>query len=187
MWLWLNIPSLGNAAPPGLRAGPDDRRRGLAGQLGRFLAIGVASTVAYALLYLLLRTAMAAQAANAISLLVTAVANTAANRRVTFGIRGRAHAARHQVRGLIAFGIGLGLTSGALIALHTAVGRPGRGGRGDRARRGQPGRDHRPVRALPALGLPRPPGPLARPGRQRAAGCRKPGGRLGPARRQPGR
>lgn len=28
--------------------------------------------------------------------LVTAVANTAANRRITFGIRGRSHAARHQ-------------------------------------------------------------------------------------------
>jgi putative flippase GtrA len=126
MWLWLNIPSLGNAAPPGLRAGPGDRRRRLAGQLGRFLAIGLASTVAYAVLYLLLRTIMVAQAANAISLLATAMANTAANRRLTFGIRGRAHAARHQARGLIAFGIGLGLTSGALIALHTTVGQPGR-------------------------------------------------------------
>lgn len=126
MWLWLNIPSPGNAVPPGLRPGPDDHRHRLAGQLGRFLVIGVASTVAYILLYLLLRTVMAAQAANVISLLATAVANTAANRRVTFGIRGRAHAARHQVRGLIAFGIGLGLTSGALIALHTAVSRPGR-------------------------------------------------------------
>jgi len=64
---------------------------------------------------------VAAQAANAISLLLTAVANTAVNRRVTFGIRGRADAARHQVRGLIAFGIGLALTSGALAALHASV------------------------------------------------------------------
>ena len=81
---------------------------------------------------------MAAQAANALSLLLTAVANTAANRRVTFGVRGRARAARHQVRGLIAFAIGLALTSGALAALHAAVaGRAGaRRARG--ARRGQP-------------------------------------------------
>jgi putative flippase GtrA len=88
--------------------------------------VGVASTVAYVLLYLLLRGSMAAQAANAISLLVTAVANTAVNRRVTFGIRGRMHAARHQARGLIAFGIGLALTSGALAALHASAARPSR-------------------------------------------------------------
>ena len=79
---------------------------------------------AYLLLYLLLRTVVAAQAANAVSLLLTAVANTAVNRRVTFGIQGRAHAARHQVRGLIAFAIGLALTSGALAALHSSAPRP---------------------------------------------------------------
>ena len=63
---------------------------------------------------------MSAQAANVLSLLVTAVANTAANRRLTFGISGRLNAARHQVKGLIAVGIGLALTSGALAALHSA-------------------------------------------------------------------
>ena len=132
----IQVPSLGDPSPPGLRAGGEragggaGRRRGLpgglAGQLARFVAVGVASTVAYVLLYLLLRAVMAAQAANALSLLATAVANTAANRRLTFGIRGRAHAARHQVRGLIAFGIGLALTSGALAALHAISARPSR-------------------------------------------------------------
>ena len=82
--------------------------------------MGIASTIAYVLLYLLLRGVMSAQAANVLSLLVTAVANTAVNRRLTFGISGRRHAARHQVKGLIAFGIGLALTSGALAALHTS-------------------------------------------------------------------
>jgi len=71
-------------------------------------------------LFLLLRTVMSAQAANVASLLVTAVANTAANRRLTFGISGRSNAARHQVKGLIAFGLGLALTSGALAALGHA-------------------------------------------------------------------
>ncbi len=99
---------------------------GGAKQLVRFVLVGVASTVAYVLLYLLLRGVLAAQAANAISLLLTAVANTAVNRRVTFGIRGRRHAARHQVRGLIAFGIGLALTSAALAALHASTAQPGR-------------------------------------------------------------
>jgi putative flippase GtrA len=55
-----------------------------------------------------------------ISLLLTAVANTAANRRLTFGISGRSDAARHQVKGLIAVGIGLALTSGSLAMLGSA-------------------------------------------------------------------
>ena len=91
-------------------------------QIARFTVIGVASTIAYVVLFLLLRGVMSAQAANLVSLGVTAVANTAANRRLTFGISGRSNAARHQVKGLIAFGIGLALTSGALAVLHS--GRP---------------------------------------------------------------
>ena len=101
--------------------------RGLAGQAIRFAAIGVASTVAYLLLFLALRGPLAAQPANLVALLVTAIANTAANRRLTFGIRGRAQAARHQVKGLIAFAIGLGLTSGALAGLHASAPGAGRG------------------------------------------------------------
>ena len=80
----------------------------------------MASTVAYVALFLLLRLAMPAQAANVVSLLLTAVANTAANRRLTFGISGRSNAARHQVKGLIAVGIGLALTSGSLAMLGPA-------------------------------------------------------------------
>jgi putative flippase GtrA len=98
--------------------------RGLPGQLLRFCGIGVASAVAYVILYFVLRGTLSAQEANAASLLITAVANTAANRRVTFGIRGRAHAARHQVQGLLAFGSGLALTSMALAALTAVVPRP---------------------------------------------------------------
>jgi putative flippase GtrA len=115
----------GTIRVPGLRSAQlrpaDGPGRRLGGQLVSFVLIGVASTAAYLLLYLLLRTVVAAQAANAISLLLTAVANTAVNRRVTFGIQGRTDAARHQVRGLIAFAIGLALTSGALAALHASA------------------------------------------------------------------
>jgi putative flippase GtrA len=96
-------------------------------QIASFMAVGIASTIAYVLLYLLLRGFMSAQAANVLSLMVTAVANTAANRRLTFGISGRLNAARHQVKGLITFGIGLALTSGALAALHSDTPHPGRG------------------------------------------------------------
>ncbi|HEV2536911.1 MAG TPA: bifunctional glycosyltransferase family 2/GtrA family protein, partial [Streptosporangiaceae bacterium] len=93
-------------------------------QIARFTVIGVASTVAYLALFVLLRLTMPAQAANVVSLLVTAVANTAANRRLTFGISGRTGSAGHQFKGLIAFGIGLALTSGALAALGPS--HPGR-------------------------------------------------------------
>ncbi|GAA0535335.1 bifunctional glycosyltransferase family 2/GtrA family protein [Paractinoplanes ferrugineus] len=90
---------------------------GLTGQLIRFAAVGVASTLAYLLLYALLRTAVSPQWSNLIALLVTAIANTAVNRRVTFGVRGNDGAWRHQVQGLLVFAIGLGLTSGSLALL----------------------------------------------------------------------
>ena len=93
---------------------------GLFRQLVRFAAIGVLSTAAYLLLFLLAHPALGAQGANLFALLVTAVANTAANRRLTFGIAGRRHAGRHQLQGLAVFGLGLTLTSGSLAALHAA-------------------------------------------------------------------
>ncbi|MGW4059680.1 glycosyltransferase [Amycolatopsis sp. NPDC004747] len=87
-------------------------------QLVRFAAIGAGSTLAYLVLFLLLRTVVGAQPANFAALLVTAVGNTALNRRLTFGIRGRAGAGRHQFEGLIVFGLGLALTSGSLALLN---------------------------------------------------------------------
>jgi putative flippase GtrA len=111
----------------GSRAGlARSRHADLPLQIARFTVIGVASTIAYIVLFLLLRGVMSAQAANVISLLVTAVANTAANRRVTFGISGRSNAARHQFKGLIAFGIGLALTAGSLSALTAGSAHPSR-------------------------------------------------------------
>ncbi|WP_093082559.1 glycosyltransferase [Pseudonocardia oroxyli] len=91
--------------------------KGLPTQLVRFAAIGIASTLANLLLFLLFRTFAGPIAANVAALLLTTIANTAANRRLTFGVRGRAGAARHQVQGLIVFGLALGLTTGALALL----------------------------------------------------------------------
>jgi putative flippase GtrA len=96
-------------------------------QIARFAVIGTGSTLAYLGLFLLLRSSMPAQAANLISLLLTAVANTAANRRLTFGISGRPNAARHQFKGLLTFGIGLALTAGSLAVLEASSPHPGRG------------------------------------------------------------
>jgi putative flippase GtrA len=119
----------GTIKVPELRAASLDGSPGstLATQAARFAIIGVVSTIAYVLLYLLLRGAMPAQPANAVSLLITAIGNTAANRRLTFGISGRASAASHQAKGLLAFGAGLALTSGGLAALHAVSAHPGRG------------------------------------------------------------
>ncbi len=91
---------------------------GLVGQVVRFALIGLLSTIAYLALFVLLRTVTGAQAANLMALLVTALANTAANRRLTFGIRGPDGRARSQVQGLLVLALGLGLTSGTLAGLH---------------------------------------------------------------------
>ncbi|WP_369218191.1 glycosyltransferase [Streptomyces flavofungini] len=98
--------------------------RGLARQLVGFCVVGALSTLCYLLLYSGFRTFTGSQAANALALLVSAVGNTAANRRLTFGVRGRDRAVRHQAQGLVVFAIGLALTSGSLAALGAASGDP---------------------------------------------------------------
>ena len=92
----------------------------------RFAAIGVLSTIAYALLYLLLRGGLRAGGANATALALTAVANTAANRRFTFGVRGRAGLLRQHSLGAVVYAITLGLTSGALAVMHGLDANPSR-------------------------------------------------------------
>ncbi|PKV79058.1 bifunctional glycosyltransferase family 2/GtrA family protein [Nocardia fluminea] len=91
---------------------------GMVGQLVRFAIVGVTSTLAYIVLYLLLQPLVGGQGANLLSLLVTAVGNTAANRAFTFGVRGRGDALSHQFQGLAIFAFGLAITSGSLFALH---------------------------------------------------------------------
>ena len=87
------------------------------GPVARFLAIGVASTLAYAALFLALRGWLGAGAANALALAITAVANTQANRHFTFRIRGRAGLMRQQAAGALVYVVALGLTDGALGVL----------------------------------------------------------------------
>ena len=95
-------------------------------QLGSFVVIGIASTLAYVVLYAGLRTFLPAVAANAAALLVTAVGNTAANRRLTFGVRDRASMLRDQAAGMGAFAIALAITSGAVALLAAAAPHAGR-------------------------------------------------------------
>ncbi|MET7772454.1 bifunctional glycosyltransferase family 2/GtrA family protein [Nocardia sp. NPDC005366] len=91
---------------------------GMVGQAVRFAIVGVMSTVAYAALYLLWQPVAGSQPANFAALLITAIANTAANRAFTFGVRGSTRAVAHHFQGLLIFGFGLLVTSGTLFALH---------------------------------------------------------------------
>ena len=91
----------------------------------RFGVVGVLSTLAYLLLFLWWRAPLGALGANFAALLVTAIANTAVNRRFTFGVGGGG-ALRHQAQGLLVFALGLALTSGALWAVGLVSAHPPR-------------------------------------------------------------
>ena len=100
--------------------------RALLTQLVTFGVIGVGSTIAYAILYLLLRTGAHAQVANAVALLITAVGNTLVNRRFTFGVRERRGVAGDLVAGLVALGLALLITSSAVAILGVVAPSAGR-------------------------------------------------------------
>jgi putative flippase GtrA len=95
--------------------------RSLLRQGVRFGAVGVISTLAYLLIFSALHASIGSQAANLVALLVTAIGNTAANRRFTFGVRGSDGALRHHLEGLAVFAIALAVTSGSLSAVHYLV------------------------------------------------------------------
>jgi putative flippase GtrA len=95
-------------------------------QVRSFAMIGAVSTLAYVVLYALLRGAMSATLANAVALIITAVGNTAANRRLTFGVRGRDGLGRHHLAGIVAFVIALTITSASIGLLQAIAPRPSR-------------------------------------------------------------
>ncbi|MQA97861.1 MAG: LLM class flavin-dependent oxidoreductase [Streptosporangiales bacterium] len=90
--------------------------REMPGQLLRFAAIGTLSTLAHLVLYVLGGLVLPALAANAVALAVTAVGNTAANRRFTFGRRDREGRFRSQAEG------GLVLTLGRCAERTSTIG-----------------------------------------------------------------
>jgi putative flippase GtrA len=51
-------------------------------------------------------------------LALTAVGNTAANRRLTFGLRGRRDVVRHHIRGAVVFVLTVAITTGAVLVMH---------------------------------------------------------------------
>jgi putative flippase GtrA len=95
-------------------------------QLTSFGAIGLASTLAYVAIYSLLREATPAGVANALALVITAVGNTALNRRLTFKVQGHDGLARHHAAGLLALGVALAMTSASLAILNAVAPHHGR-------------------------------------------------------------
>jgi putative flippase GtrA len=91
-----------------------------------FGAIGIVSTLAYVALYAALRPFLDAAPANALALLVTAVGNTAANRRLTFARSGRDGLVRDQAAGIGALLIALAITTSAVGILGMVAPHAGR-------------------------------------------------------------
>ena len=128
----------------------------LLSQALRFGAIGVVSTLAYLALFLLLRSPLGAQGANLAALLITVIANTAANRRLHVRAArppprraSPARRARHLRPGTRAHERRAGV-AGRCGALGLAP--LGARGPGHRQRPRHDG----PLRALPRVGLPSP-------------------------------
>jgi putative flippase GtrA len=90
-------------------------------QVVKFASIGVVSTIVFAALFALLDGPLGPVAADVVALLVCAFANTAANRRLTFALRGRAGRVRHYAAGTALGLLPLGLTLAAL-GLLSAIG-----------------------------------------------------------------
>ena len=86
-------------------------------QLVVFAKIGVVSTLVSLALFLMLRDSVGAVWANLIAVGATAVGNTWANRRYTFGYRDSRQRGRHYMGGVAISLAGLFLTSVALTAV----------------------------------------------------------------------
>jgi putative flippase GtrA len=94
--------------------------------MASFAVVGALCTAAYVGLFALLRAVWSAAAANVVALAITAVANTAANRRLTFDVRGREGIARHHAVGLLALVVALAVTMASLGLLDVIAPHRGR-------------------------------------------------------------
>jgi putative flippase GtrA len=92
---------------------------GLGSQLVRFASIGVVSTIVFALLFALLRPTLGEAGADVAALALCALANTAANRRLTFSLRGRAGRRRDLGAGLALAAVPLAMNLAALGLMAT--------------------------------------------------------------------
>jgi putative flippase GtrA len=95
-------------------------------QARSFATIGLISTLAYVGLYAVMRGVADAPLANGLALAITGLGNTAANRRLTFGVRGRRSLARDHLAGLAALAVALSITTPAAALLGAFAPHAGR-------------------------------------------------------------
>jgi putative flippase GtrA len=103
-------PTAGTAARAGDGLGP----------LVRFASVGLVSTALFAVLFVVLAGPLGPIGADVVALAVCSVANTAANRRLTFALHGRPGWLRHHRAGLLATIGPLVVTVGVLAGLGGA-------------------------------------------------------------------
>ncbi|KRE57165.1 GtrA family protein [Phycicoccus sp. Soil748] len=116
-------PLLSEVAPP--RALTPGTVRLLDPALVRFACVGIGSTVLHLGLFAgLLQALPYSQAANLGALLLATVANTAANRRWTFGVTGTEGVARQHLQSLGLFALTWALSAAALWLLHSTTTQP---------------------------------------------------------------
>ena len=102
--------------------GRDPTPVGTGGELVTFAAVGALSTLVTLVLFVLLRGTIGSLAANALALTLAAVANTAANRRWTFGHRGAGGRAQEWRRAAGVHVTGLTISTGALLLARAVDG-----------------------------------------------------------------
>jgi putative flippase GtrA len=108
------------------RIGRHPAEAGVMGQVWRFAGVGLVSTALHLGLFAWLAAALpSAQTANLLALLVATVANTAANRRWTFGLRGRQGLGRQHLQALTVFGLTWAMSSLALLLVGSITASPG--------------------------------------------------------------
>jgi len=103
------------AAPPSPLEPVVPRR--LRGQVARFAVIGAGSTAMHLGILALLTASLGAQGANLVGLVVSTIANTAANRAWTFQVRGTKRMGRQHLQALVVFAITWVTSSAALELL----------------------------------------------------------------------
>lgn len=99
--------------------------RTLGAQIIGFGVVGIASTIAYSLLFILFQLFCSPQASNLLALAISTILNTMVNRRVTFGVSTRAGALVHLAEGLGFFVLTWLLSSGALAVVMSSSPPPG--------------------------------------------------------------
>jgi glycosyltransferase involved in cell wall biosynthesis len=87
-------------------------------QMARYASVGLLSSAAYLILFLLLKDALGMFAANLVAAAVTATANTLAHISFTFGAGSRSEIRQAVGVGACSFAVGIGFTTAALTIIY---------------------------------------------------------------------